>query len=206
MDNQQVSLEEEWKVIEEFPRYEVSNTGIIRDVTTKRVKYTNKAHKGGYEIVQFKKDGKVYARKVHRLVAIAFLPPPSDELIQSCSTRRDGKVVLVNHKDGNKLNNRVENLEWCDDAHNAKHASLTGLNPAPKGESNGRSVLTDEIVHSVCKAFQDGMTPKQATEKFPVSMQQATKIRARLAWTHISVYYTFKPLRNRKTSTTSRKA
>lgn len=202
MDNQQVSLKEEWKVIKEFPRYEVSNTWIIRDVTTKRVKYTNKAHKAGYEIVQFKKAGKVYSRKVHRLVAIAFLPPPSDELIQACSTRRDGQVVLVNHKDGNKLNNHVSNLEWCDDAYNAKHASLTGLNPAPKGENNGRSVLTDEIVHSVCKAFEDGMTPKQATEEFSISMQQATKIRAKIAWTHISAQYDIKPLRVRKTSTT----
>lgn len=205
MDNQQESYVGEWAVIEEFPRYEISRTGVIRNVITKEIKYTNKGHKLGYELVQFKKDGKTFGRKVHRLVALAFLPPPSEELVRICLSKGSG-VVLVNHKDGDKLNNNCENLEWCDDGYNARHASDTGLNPSLKGEANGRAVLTEEIVHTVCKAFQLGMGPLEASITYGISRQQASKIRAGIAWKHISKLYDIKPLINRVSSTTSRKA
>ena len=142
---------------------------------------------------------------MHRLVAIAFLPEPSHELKELCSTKGSG-VVLVNHIDGNKLNNNYTNLEWCDDGYNTRHASATGLNPPHIGENNGRAVLTEDIVHEVCKAFEMGMTPLEATSVYQISRQQASKIRAGIAWKHIWKLYNIKPLRNSKTSTTSRKA
>ena len=205
MDNQQVTLDLEWKVVEEFPRYEVSNTGLIRHRDTQQLKYTNKAHKLGYELVQFKKDGKTFGRKVHRLVALAFLPSPSEELVELCSTKGVG-VVLVNHIDGNKLNNHYTNLEWCDDGYNMRHASSTGLNPPHIGEKNGRATLTEDIVHQVCKCFEQGMGPLEATKLFPISRQQASKIRAGIAWKHISKLYNIQPFYISKTSTTSREA
>ena len=62
MDDQQVTPEVEWKIVEEFPRYEISQDGQIRNKENKQIKYTNKLHKLGYELVQFKKDGKTFGR------------------------------------------------------------------------------------------------------------------------------------------------
>jgi len=68
---------------------------------------------------------------VHRMVAITFIPNP-EELPQ------------VNHKDGNKLNNEVNNLEWVSCGDNQRHAYNTGLKREPKGLLNGRQELTEE--------------------------------------------------------------
>lgn len=200
MDNQQESSLIVWKTVEEFPAYEVSNTGTIRSRSTGKLKYTNKSHKSGYEYTGFKADGKRFQRKVHRLVAIAHLAPPSEELRVVCESK-GSKVVLVNHKDGNKLNNHVSNLEWCDDLHNCHHAYANGLNEGLKGELNGRSVLTEDFVHSMCRDFELGMQPSEAVKLYGVSKAQATKIRAGFAWVHISSQYDIK-VNKRKSSTT----
>jgi len=73
--------------------------------------YKQKLNKSaGYKVIQFR--GKEYT--IHRLVATAFCHKPSEDLV-------------VNHKDGNKLNNSCTNLEWITHAENARHASATGL-------------------------------------------------------------------------------
>lgn len=77
-----------------------------------------KLHKGTCGYLQFNayKTGKYKTHLVHRLVAMAFIPNPL-------------KLKEVNHKDGNKLNNRVENLEWVSRSQNIKHGIDTGLIP-----------------------------------------------------------------------------
>lgn len=201
MGNQQESSLIVWKVIDEFPRYEISNTGIIRNLKTKISKYTNKSHKSGYEYVQFKKNNRTHMKKVHRLVAFAHLRSPSEDLKILCSGKGIG-VVLVNHKDGNKLNNNVDNLEWCDDSYNQEHAISNGLKPNNSvGQGNGMSILTDEIVHIICQAFEDGVMPSEATERFNISRSQASKIRSGHAWKHISSQYNI-VVNKRKSSTT----
>lgn len=81
--------------------------------------YSNKILKpdivGGYEQVSLSINNEVKRFKVHRLVAQLFIPNP-EELPQ------------VNHKDGNKRNNNVSNLEWCDAWYNNKHARDNKLN------------------------------------------------------------------------------
>ena len=77
----------------------------------------------GYYVVRLTKNGKYKNIGVHRLVAQAFIPNP-DNLPQ------------VNHKDGNKQNNCVENLEWCTSSYNVKHAFDTGLKTQKKGIEN----------------------------------------------------------------------
>lgn len=72
-------------------------------------------NRGYYSVVVRKK-----THMLHRLVAQAFIPNP------------EGKQY-VNHKDGNKLNNHVDNLEWCTIAENNQHARETGLHIQPKG-------------------------------------------------------------------------
>ena len=82
----------------------------------------------GYLRTNLAKGGSNRTVKVHRLVAEAFIPNP-DNLPQ------------VNHKDGNKTNNAVWNLEWCDQSHNVKHAFASGLN-SNSGEKNPAHKLT----------------------------------------------------------------
>lgn len=65
----------------------------------------------------------------------------------------------------------------------------SGLTPTLRGQQQGRATLTDEQVHELCAAFASGMMPQEAVEAFGVSRQQASKIRAGHAWTHISSLY-----------------
>lgn len=77
--------------------------------------------KKNYKMVGLSKDGKSVKYSIHRLVAKTFL---------KCE---DGKVE-VNHKDGNKLNNNVKNLEWCTRIENVRHSIENGLTKTTKGK------------------------------------------------------------------------
>ena len=132
-------LIEEWRDVPGFEGYyEVSNLGEVRGVDrivtmkngSKRIthgktltqgKYNSKTN---YRGVTLCKDGIGYKRSVHRLVALAFIPNPEN-------------LPEINHKDEDKQNNRVDNLEWCDRRYNvnfgtARFRALT---------ANGKPVL-----------------------------------------------------------------
>lgn len=182
MDNQQVSTTEEvWKLYEEVPRFEVSTFGNVRYVKDGAIKY-KKPDKIGYVYIQYKVDGRIFNLKVHRMVAKTFL---------------DNKLDLreVNHIDGNKQNNRVDNLEWCTRQQNIRHGHDNGFYDR-KGAKNGRSVLTESQVHDICAWYEASTknTPKLAVEVFNISIQQASKIRCGIAWKHISCMYNIIPL------------
>jgi len=97
-------------------RYEVSNTGIVRNKVTGHILAPQKDKKGYLRVRLSLNDVKATA-KVHRLVAVAFIPNP------------EGKPQ-VNHMDTNKQNNRVDNLEWATNSENQLHAYRYGLNHA----------------------------------------------------------------------------
>ena len=103
MDNQC-----EYKIIEEYPNYAVTVKGEVFNVLThhKLIPYVNT----GYEYVSLRKDGNTKKMRVHRLVANAFLPNPEN-------------LPVVNHKDENKLNNKLGNLEWCTHRYNAMYGT-----------------------------------------------------------------------------------
>lgn len=115
-----------WKPIENYNSlYEVNEKGEIRSLYhwnghkyEKRkkpyiLKQTNTTT--GYKKVELAKDGKKKSLRVHRLVATAFIPNPMNK-------------PYINHIDGNRINNCVENLEWCTQHENVVHAYETGLN------------------------------------------------------------------------------
>lgn len=132
-----------WKDIQGFENmYQVSNIGKIksleRTIKTKkgflRVKeriLDGSKDTKGYLQVELKKDGKRNIKVIHRLVAEAFIP------------NIDNKEQ-VNHKDGNKLNNNVDNLEWVTCQENIQHAWKNKLNVARLGEEHHNHKLTTE--------------------------------------------------------------
>lgn len=118
---------EEWKDIQGFPGYQVSNTGKVRshNKVTKSARFPVRHwkdrelrqkvhHKDHYARVDLWRDGKNFTILVHRLVAEAFVPT-------------DNHNLTVNHKDGNKANNSAVNLEWMSLQDNIKHEFETGL-------------------------------------------------------------------------------
>lgn len=201
MGNQQESTSEVYKQHREYGKLEISNYGNVRNSKSKKPRYTS-VNKQGYPTVQIKRGGKVKTLKIHRLVAELFLPPPSEELIEKCSKEHWG-VVLVKHLDNNKCNNHVSNLEWCDLKSNTKQAWDDSLITGLRGSENGRATLSEESVHELCKFFEAGGTPKDAARIYNCSRQQASKIRAGIAWKHISAQYNIRPLRPKGKSSTT---
>ncbi len=185
-----------FKIIKNFPKYEINEEGLIRNIKSKVTKYTT-INKQGYRYVQFKKHGNTYSLKVHRLVAEYFLEEPSDELKETCKANYP-HVVCVNHIDHDKLNNHYTNLEWCTHEHNTKESWRVGNTPPLKGSLNGRSILTEDLVHKVCKSFEEGMMPKEAVTVYGISRQQATKIRSGHAWKHIWEQYNISVRKRKK--------
>lgn len=98
-----------WKDIEGYENlYRISNIGRVQRVTSGRILRSYDVHLG-YLQVHLCKDGKVKNMLVHRLVAMAFIPNTDN-------------LPVVNHKDRNPSNNKVDNLEWCTQEYNSKYA------------------------------------------------------------------------------------
>ena len=106
-----------WKSIiinNEETNYECSSEGLIRNKKTKKVLKGNIKKNGYIEYELYTANTHVYMLG-HRLIARTFLDNPQG-------------YKQINHKDGNKTNNSVDNLEWCDSSYNNTHAYLLGLN------------------------------------------------------------------------------
>lgn len=126
--------EEQWKVLsEDFPNYECSTFGNIRNIKTKKILSGYKINSGYYVVDLYKKGGRKKCL-VHRAIALAWIPNPENKL-------------TVNHIDGNKENNSVSNLEWNTYSENLKHAFAIGLNK-PNYASRGLKLKGQRVGNS----------------------------------------------------------
>lgn len=138
----------------------------------------------GYLRVGLQVDGKLITQKVHRLIALAFIPNPENK-------------PMVNHIDWDKKNNRVENLEWCTAKENTQHAINNGIfsfqtseksinKIIKKGELNGVSLLTDKKVLEIRGKFKPKIyTRKMLASEYNVSEACIKDVLSRKSWKHI---------------------
>lgn len=131
---------EEWKEIDGFDGdYWISNYGRLKSCKyNKNIILSLKPNKHGYVEKQLFKDNQYYSKRIHRLVAIAFMPNPNN-------------LPEVNHKDGNKQNNRVDNLEWCTPLENVHHRYEV-LNKYKSSDKKVICIETNIIYDSITKA------------------------------------------------------
>ena len=99
---------ESWKKIDNYDNYMISNLGNIKNIKRNKLLSPSK-NTWGYLGVMLHKNGNVKRYQIHRLVANAFIP--------NIENKKE-----VNHKDGNKLNNHVDNLEWVTRSENILHS------------------------------------------------------------------------------------
>lgn len=97
-----------WKIIEGFPNYRVSDEGIVQHVAS--IKPLRHQSKRGYATVNLYNNGFMKTCTVHSLVAKAFIPNPNN-------------LPEINHKDENRMNPTVKNLEWCTSSHNKRYSA-----------------------------------------------------------------------------------
>lgn len=131
-------MEEIWKDIKGFEGlYQVSNIGIIKSMKKNTIRTLSKSH-NGYFMVVLRNNGKQKGLRVSRVVATAFIDNPHN-------------LPCVNHKDENKLNNNVDNLEWCTHKYNNNYGTVIERN----SKKNRNNPITSKMIsqYSKCGKF-----------------------------------------------------
>lgn len=110
--------------------YEVSNFGRVKSIRFGKTKVMKQSNSHGYKTVELCVDRHRDCQRVHRLVAFAFIP----------NNAPDTKI-FINHKDGNRSNNHVDNLEWCTASENIEHAyRVLQVAPRPTYQSQPNQI------------------------------------------------------------------
>ena len=177
-------MKERWKIIEEFPKYLISNKGRIKTINTLEDKKVF-AKEDGYVATGLTKNKKEHYKYVHRLVAEAFVSNPNNK-------------GQVNHKNGIKNDNSVENLEWVTPAENIRHAIDTGLLKYKKKEKeiknskyslgeevNGSKLTPEEVIEIRVLWELREFKQVELAEKFGVDNSTINDIIRRRQWKHI---------------------
>jgi len=157
-------MEKVVKVNGEILDYLVNDLGVI--FSTKRM-HKNVISYGdvkGYKICYMYHKGKRKDLLVHRVVATAFIPNPENK-------------PQVNHKDGNKSNNKVCNLEWCSQSENINHAYKNGFMSKTFKDCYNSS-LTDEQVFEIRILISNKIKQRDIAKKYNVSEQIISNIKS----------------------------
>ena len=178
---------EMWKTIEGFENYKVSNLGNIKitanSFSRKEKNLKPLKTKKGYFRVGLYKNKKCHFKSIHRLVAKCFIDNPENK-------------KQVNHIDGDKSNNAVNNLEWCSYRENMNHAINNNLTPC--GEKNGNSKLEKEDVIYIYNCLKIGVSMYPIMEKFNVSKSTVMGIKTGKQWSFLNLT----PIKGRASSVT----
>lgn len=151
-------------------RYEITECGIIRNKNNKKIK-SQYVSSTGYYMISISKNGKTNPYKVHRLLADNFIK------------KIDGKTS-INHKDGNKLNNCLSNLEWCNHLENMQHAFNTNL-VNNTGSNNGMAKINETIAKEIKLMLKNKISQQKIADKFNVSRSLVLGINTGRLWKHV---------------------
>lgn len=189
MTNLLDNIEEKWLDVKGYEGlYQVSNTGKIRSVDRLILKNNNRhawfqgqvlkpaTNRNGYSRIVLSKDKEKKTLSVHRLMAIAFIPNPLNH-------------KQVNHINGIKDDNRLENLEWCTPSENILHAYRTGLGHSGlkgcNGERHPSSKLKTQDVLKIKQLLREKQTNVAIASKFNISEKAISDIRIKRTWSHL---------------------
>lgn len=160
-------MNEIWLDIIEAPPFQISNCGRFRNKNTGYIRKAFVNHNGYLQICPETAYGRVNMR-INRLVAQYFLPNPN-------------KLEQVNHKDGNKLNNNVNNLEWVSLQQNIQHSINNKLHLF--GEKHGMHKLNEKDVIYIYKNRH--VPTKIFMKKYNVTKSCINDIKAKRTWKHL---------------------
>lgn len=159
--------------IPDHSNYLISKKGEVYSTKSKKKLKANLSSSSGYYTVYV--DGK--NRLLHRLLAQTFIPNPNN-------------LRCINHKDGCKTNNHLNNLEWCDYSHNNKHAYKTGLKKYSftNGENSANHKLTKrevEFIRINYQPYHKQYGAKALGEKFNVSPSCVSATAKGINWRYL---------------------
>jgi NUMOD4 motif-containing protein/HNH endonuclease/helix-turn-helix protein len=171
---------EQWKPIEGFEStYEVSNYGRVKRIKDSENTFAGRIRKlspdnRGYMAVNLCQNGVVSRKAVHRLVAVAFIP------------QIEGKPD-INHKDGNKTNNRWTNLEWCTPAENVDHMCRTGLRKNyAKADNHYKAKFSAEVIREIRQLRAEGWKQQDLADRFQTTQPQISSILSGRSWASVN--------------------
>lgn len=172
-----------WKPIPGWPAYAVSSFGHVKRLLAAQgavpghILRPGTYPKSGYQYVFLQHQRKHQHFSVHRLVAFAFLGSPPSPIHQ------------CNHKNGNKLDNRIANLEWVTHRENGIHSYQSGLTKKPPtqyGEAVYGCQITKAIAQQILDAPRGYGTGKALARRFGISEYIVSFIRTRRTWKHLT--------------------
>ena len=177
-----------WRPVEGYEGiYEVSSAGEVKSLP--RLKYCG--HKGsppqkvegrilkvsedrlGYSRVKLSKNGTSKLKYLHRIIASAFIENITEK-------------TEVNHIDGDKSNNMLNNLEWVNRSENMKHNFSIGISNGHRGEDNNKAKLSWDSVKQIRKLYFDGVSQKELSKKFEVTTANISCIVNHKTWKEVS--------------------
>ena len=159
---------EKWIEAYGFEKYEVSDLGNVRNKRTKRI-LTQRPSRNGYMSVDlYKSDGSKTTKYVHQLIMFSF------NGVHENYGNQKGKYV-IDHKDNNYLNNRLDNLQYLKFEENSSKIKVL------KGQNNPNNKLTEEQAREI-KALKGIKLQKEIAKEFNVSLSLVQKIHQNKIW------------------------